>query len=269
MTNDRPVSQHHVLAVTPRLAALPSHLAKTLMCLAAHANHKTGMSRPAEKVMKDWGIPYSTWHRHCVELTTLGLIRQVVRGNSVRHLAAEYEMLFVAPLTGGLPTTTKGKGDNTTTQNKSTPKGGPLTSEWTPWVELTPFESGLWADFTVDLRSRLDLPDLQKLNAQIHDLQQRIPLQRTVVRLVQHGHRRALLNALTERGNPNLPVYSGAHNVPAALFNRLRKFAEQNHVSIWDGAAVEAEETSADQQAWEALGARLRGTDDPPQVTET
>ncbi|MGZ6807654.1 MAG: hypothetical protein ACXVGG_13660, partial [Mycobacteriaceae bacterium] len=210
-------------------------------------------------------IPYSTWHRHCVELTALGLVKQVVRGNSILNLAAEYQLLFVAPLTDGLPTTTQGEGDYITTKSKSNPQGGAPAREKAPWPELTPYELAAWEDFTARLRPRLDSSDLAMLNEQIHGFDQVIPLQRTVVRLVQHGHGPSLLNALAERGNPDLPVYGGARNLPATLFKRLQRFADQHQVRVWDRSAVVAEEASPYKQAWDALGLRVGGADSPPQ----
>lgn len=256
----RPVSRAHVLAIAPLLYKVPSQLVKTLMCLAAHADHKTGRVYPGLRVMQDWGIPYSTWHRHCVQLTQLGLIRQVVRGNSILGLAAEYQMLFGPAATSGVPTTTQGEGGERKTKSKSTPAGRPLIRERKPWEPLTEHEQKTWGDVVAALRTKLDPEDVLALNQQIHAFDQLIPLQRTVVRLWQLGHGHELLNELTERFRPDQRTYATAKNVPKALFARLKKVAERHHVHVWDPSLVELNDPAlreADREATDAAWAKL------------
>jgi len=258
MSTQRPVSRHHVLTVTPLLADVPTHLVKTLMCLAAHANHATGRSRPGQQVMKHWSIPYSTWHKHCVELSRRGLIRQVVRGNSKHGLAAEYELLWVPALTSDGPTTTQGQGILKVSDDNTNPQGGGVTRESRqPWKELNDFEAGLWSQLADKMREGLDAPDTAALNANMADFDQRLPLQRTVARLICRGDGDALVSALTERRRAGEPVYAGARNAPAALFGRLRTLAEQRGVRVWDGTPVQPQELVDYEAALERLGDRL------------
>jgi hypothetical protein len=255
MTSPLAVSRHHVLAVIPLLPDLPSHLVKTLMCLCAHANHLTGRSFPAEKGIAAWNIPYSTFHRHCQQLAKRGLIKQVVRGNSYTHEAAEFELLFVEPLASESPTTTKGEGTYKSAPNN--PEGGAPTSEngrRDPWPGLTAYEQDCWEQFAATLMGRLDASERATLIKQSKDFDMLIPLKRTAVRLVHNGKGRALLEALTEQAHPGQPVYAGAKNVTATLFQRLRLVADNHQVHVWDRREVTGDTPTTFQAGWTALG---------------
>ncbi|GAA4380752.1 hypothetical protein [Nocardioides caricicola] len=251
-----PISKHHVLHLSRVVPTVPPHLVKSLFLLAHHADHKTGESRPGNAAYERWGIPYSTWRRHMAQLSALGLVRQTVLGSKTDHLAATYELLYVSPLTGESTSTSSSHKD------PSPHRGGEGTRENGGQDEpLNTAEQKLWDSLASKIRTQLGSGEAQRLDDQCNRFDRLVRLQRTALRVASRGGEHEVVEALTRKKQTDRPAYDGAKNVPAAMWSRLRRLADEYGIEMADPtpAAFEAEQPPSASEAIELLGDRFPG----------
>jgi hypothetical protein len=246
------MSRAHVLAVGAVAADVPAHLLKTLMCLAALADHRTGLVRPAGRQHARWKITKSTWHDHIKALEVLGHVEQVTLGNHEAGRAAEYLLLLpgapsVNPA-GRIPSRREGISKN----NPSPSPGAGPASRIHP--ELSATEQEQWQRLRRALLTGLTQEDRSRLNADIKRFDQAIPLLRTLVRIDAAGYRTQVVAALTERADGSASVFARARNPARVLWARTKQIAERYGLDMFDASpAVLADDVPAGLTPAEAL----------------
>lgn len=230
-----PMSKHHVLHLAAVAPDMPVHLVKSLLVLARHADHQTGLSRPGQGVVESWGIPYSTWHRHMQQLGKLGLVRQTVKGCKEKGLAATYELLYVLPLTS------ESASASSTSTSPSPHRGGGATSEKgraNVDPDLTDVEAEMWCALRAKLLDGLSRGEYERLNDGLAHFDRLTRLRRTCVRLVARGAERELVETLTRTKGSGRPAYEGARSIAASMWSRVRRLADDYGYDMADPTPV-------------------------------
>lgn len=234
-----PMSVRHVMELVALAPKVPSHLLKTLLCLAVLADHKTGLVRPAGRQQTTWGIPTSTWGDHVTELKALGWIEQTVKGSKKARRAAEYRLTMpglpeeTTNPADRLPSRREGSSSSSTATATPAPEGRNPANRIPP--PLTAAEDARLKDLMAELPAYgLTPEDRDRLNAGLKQMDQAVPLLRSMVRLELLGARHELVCSITERRNAGPSVYSGAKNPAAALWGRVEEVADRYGVDMLD-----------------------------------
>jgi hypothetical protein len=230
-------------------------LAKSLMLLATHADHRTGLARPGRRVITEtWGIPYSTWHRHIRQLAKLGHVEQVILGNNRTGRSAEYRLLYVDPdATSGTPT----EGGLIHVHGRPSLTGGGPTGENQAALHppLTSYEEREWSRLSDCILARLSPDEWQRMDKSIAGFTRIVALKRTAVRAAIRAGDAAVIDELT-RARAGHPAYDGARDILAAMWSRLDRLGRTWGIDILDDIAVEPPPDPATAAA--SLGITLR-----------
>lgn len=251
-----PMSRAHVLAVAAVAAEVPARLFKTLMCLAVMADHRSGLVRPAGRQHTMWKITKSTWHDHIKALEALGHVKQVTLGNHEAGRAAEYQLLLPGAPTANPAARTPSRREGVSMSNSSPSPGAGPANRIHP--ELSAAEQAQWEGLRRALLAGLTSEDRSRLNADMQQFDQAIPLLRTLVRLDAAGHRSQLVAAVTERVQLDGGVFAGAKHPARALWKRTGRVADEYGMFMFDATpAVPTESALTPEEALEAVAPGL------------
>lgn len=233
-----PMSVRHVMELVALAPQVPSHLLKTLLCLAVMADHKTGLVRPAGRQETVWGIKSSTWGDQVHALMALGWVEQTVKGNKNAQRAAEYRLTMPGlpeestNPADRLPSRREGSSSSPTATATPTPEGRSPAHRIPP--PLTAAEEERWDEVKEQLLGGLTPDDRARLNESIKTMDQGLALWRAMLRLHALGAGPELAAAVAERRGPGPSVFSGVAHPARALWTRVREVAERHGVDMRD-----------------------------------